>query len=604
MDNKLQLEIKRFKEILELPLLNEGIPGAVGNFFNKFFPTTTDAVRQLNRIARETEIDSKVVDDFIRVLDDPDLYDQLTLIDKRNIIRLLSNVPELSDELFQNVLNTFDTSIDELNLAVYNYMNRSENPLSYRQAINELFSEAPELAPLIRNKHGKQFADFKPSSSTPTPSTGVTKKLKLTPGEIDQFNKVVESKTVKTFAGDIRKYWKADVDVIKNDIIAYSEGFLEEIKDLKKKKQIEPLVNAYSVQISRLLDRAEIKMNGAAAKILEEAGVDQNLVEKIKFGNEPFFVTYKKLRGKDNQKLYEIMLETSKEFLSEIIDLIKGIFRKEGNTIIRMFNPKTSVGQWFYTNQWASLNKLYRLAIKMSPGESKTKLLKYISATMFASSIGFVFGSLLKSGISGFMQLLVGPYFNSLLDIFGGDDGVIFGIDVDKWKIEIPPAGVATEFLGLFGRILDAIGQEIYDDVIEGFKEHGMKDTFLRLVPGGLLTYPESMATNLIEFVFQTEDEVPNLRNAILSMVGMDPEEVDSALKELENSDVGETTPTETLPQDLINIMPDNKVNELVIQDGNIYWGKPEYKVEKRPEINKWLVFVPGSGWYEITKDM
>lgn len=78
--------------------------------------------------------------------------------------------------------------------------------------------------------------------------------------------------------------------------------------------------------------------------------------------------------------------------------------------------------------------------------------------------------------------------------------------------------------------------------------------------------------------------------------------EVERVEAEAENQ--GIITPTETLPQDLINIMPDNKANELVIQDGNIYWGNPEYKVEKSPETNKWEVFVPGSGWYEITKDM
>ena len=164
MDKKLQLEINRAKEIMKLPLLNEGIPGVTADLFRAFFKTTDEAESLLSRYARSANIDEAVVDDFVRVMDNPDIYDSLSAIKKRNLYRLLSEVPNLSDELFNGVLETFSTNMDELNRAVYNLMNGPEK-LTYLQSINKLFAEAPEVTSLIRKKHARQFADFDPSKT-------------------------------------------------------------------------------------------------------------------------------------------------------------------------------------------------------------------------------------------------------------------------------------------------------------------------------------------------------------------------------------------------------------------------------------------------------
>lgn len=164
MDKKLQLEINRAKEIMKLPLLNEGIPGVTADLFRAFFKTTDEAESLLSRYARSANIDEAVVDDFVRVMNNPDIYDSLSTIKKRNLFRLLSEVPNLSDELFNGVLETFSTNMDELNRAVYNLMNGPEK-LTYLQSINKLFAEAPEVTSLIRKKHARQFADFDPSKA-------------------------------------------------------------------------------------------------------------------------------------------------------------------------------------------------------------------------------------------------------------------------------------------------------------------------------------------------------------------------------------------------------------------------------------------------------
>lgn len=146
---------------------------------SELFSNTDEAEIILQKVAADANIDEFIIDDFIRVLDNPDIYDSLSAVEKRNLFRLLSEVPDLSDELFDGVLKTFNMDMDEINQIVY-YLMQGPEKLTYLQSINKLFAEAPEVTPLIIKKHIKQFKDFKPSPST------VKKKLKLTPGEIEK----------------------------------------------------------------------------------------------------------------------------------------------------------------------------------------------------------------------------------------------------------------------------------------------------------------------------------------------------------------------------------------------------------------------------------
>jgi len=174
MDNKLQLEINRAKEIMKLPLLNEGIPGATSDFFRKFFKTTTKADEVLTPLASKLNMDSRVVDDFIDVLNDSNAYEALSAVRKRNLFRLLSDVDGLSDELFEGVMDAFDSNLDELNDSIYKLMN-GEEKLTHLQAINRLFRDTPEVIPLIRKKQMPGFNDYERSRSAAGASTDAAK---------------------------------------------------------------------------------------------------------------------------------------------------------------------------------------------------------------------------------------------------------------------------------------------------------------------------------------------------------------------------------------------------------------------------------------------
>lgn len=579
MENKLLNEIRRIGNLMgnNILLSEQAIPQILKKLFSQL---DDKAARKVIGATDNTQ------DDFIRKLRSGQKLDKDALeflfrvIDYDLLAKNLINTDEIGDILKPNIEKVINTI--------------NENPSRYDELTSKLddimenfgmVNDFPnELTDAIK-KNVRSKVDDAVSDSVKI------KKVLLGTDEIGKLNKVVESKTVRTFAGDIIRYWKASVEDIQKEIQGLSEGFIESIKGAKKKDR-EKLINAYGAKISRLLDRAEIKQNGAAAKVLQDSGIDEKLVNKIKFSQEPFFEVYRRARGIDNETLTEIMAQTSKEFIVEIWDLIKGLFRKESNTLIRMFNPKTSVGQWFITNQWASINKLYRLAIKMSPGESRTKLLRYIGATMFASSVGFVIGQLLKSGLQGLNDLYGVGLRNTLIDEFAGEDGMIFGKDVGQYKKDLPEFGIATNLLDEIGKPLDAIGQRIFDDVIKSYNEKGFKDIILRAAPGGILTYPESLLFQIFEKITPGIGNVPNLRNPILRMMGYDPDEVDSELKKLEPTlEYTVDAVKEVAPEDIKDYIwskngdillagPNNEDYPITLEDGEYMVELPSGKIK------------------------
>jgi hypothetical protein len=591
-------EINKFRRISGLPLLNEGgksdiARGAIRMIDDAFGVTS----KPPNKLA------SEVGDDAARLLKklvDPN--------DTTPIIGIIDDLMSVNKTVGRNVYtqlrNHLDTIVDSTGKSLRDKLNKisanskkmiqdgytvDEAAEYFETEMKRILDDSTTDGDLVSaiSKYEKDFnREWFPSSANKknirnkVDDSVNIKKVLLSDTEIKELNKVVQSKTVKTFAYDTIRYWKASVQDIQKEIQGISEGFIESIKGAKKKDK-QRLINAYGAKISRLLDRAEIKQNGAAAKILQDSGVDKELVYKIKHAKEPFFEVYRNARGINNETLAQIMVQTSKEFIVEIWDLIIGLFRKEGNTLIRMFDWRTSVGQWFITNQWASINKLYRLAIKISPGESKTKLLKYLGATMFASSVGFVIGQLLKSGLQGLNDLYGVLLRNKLIDAFAGEDGMIFGIDVGQYKKDLPEFGRATNILDELGKPLDAIGQRIFDDVIESYNKKGLKDVILRAAPGGVLTYPESFLVQTYERITPGEGNVPNLRNPILRMLGYDPDELERTIQELEGN-----IPTLELTVDAVKeAAPDDIKQSIWEKDGEILIGSYREEQDRNGNI-------------------
>jgi hypothetical protein len=289
----------------------------------------------------------------------------------------------------------------------------------------------------LRKKFEKKINEietgtFKAEVSRPVTST--SKSISLTADEIAQFNRVVEAKGAKTFIGDIIQLFKKNLDEIKEEIIQLSNGFEQDIVG-KTPEEVTQLLNAYAVAISRKLDLVEIRLNGAAADVLENSGLSKEIVNKIKTSKDAFFEVYRTARAADSQSFITLAWNTTKEFLVDIYDFVGNVFKLGWeNSILKLFNPTTSVGQFFLTSNWATWNKLWRLAIKTSALQNKSK---FIAQAAFASAVGSAVGSVLTSILGGLNEVIVLGNYNRILDSIADENGKIFGRDIESIKAEI-----------------------------------------------------------------------------------------------------------------------------------------------------------------------
>jgi hypothetical protein len=127
------------------------------------------------------------------------------------------------------------------------------------------------------------------------------------------------------------------------------------------------------------------------------------------------------------------------------------------------------------------------------------------------------------------------------------------------------------------------------------------------MVPGGITTFQDSLASGLLKAIVPGEDEIPNvkdmiykLQDLIFSIFGYSREEVEQNVEDVEEA--SNDPQTTQVPQDLKDIMG-NKQNEIKVKDdGSLYWGTEEYVVEKRN--GQWEVFFPGDAWYNIKTEI
>ena len=361
--------------------------------------------------------------------------------------------------------------------------------------------------------------------------------------------------------------------------------------------------------ISRNLDLAEIKLNGAAAEILEKEGLSKDIVNKLKTDKSAFLDTFRIARASDNQGFWTLVWQTIKEFALEIFEFVRGVFRLGlDNSFLKLFNPTTSVGQYFLTNTWATWNKLWRLAIKTSAGQNKSK---FIIQAMFASSVGAVVGDLITDIMGGLSEATIQPHINNLLDYIGGEDKKWLGQDIEKWKFEL--SNSADVEANIITKIMNPIVSRIIEGMLSEFKERGLFPALLNAMPGGLTTFQNSMAAQLASGLVYGPDYIPNLREGIYNAFGTTTKEVEKNVEEVkqevENQEQLPPPPSEVtqeVPQDLKNLMGDKSGQIKVKDDGTYYWGSEEFVVEK---INgQWNVYFPPNpdmgedgGWYLVT---
>ena len=608
LNKKLLKEIHRNKQLMfGNVLLSEqpgGIFGKISDLAADFFARTEKKVIQGTdkRMIGGVELTTKNLEDFATVFENPSFVTALSREELQLLGKVLLQSDEVVDRYYREIVLDFlekNPGATERSLIQKMSEESTMRGLNVEQILSQITDD--ELATtILRKKFSQKFQDLERNKFT----TEIIRKLSdqpklLTPDEIKAFNKVIESKTAKVFIEDVTQIFKKDLNQLKKEIYELSIGFEQSLLE-KTPDEIKELVNAYALAVSRKLDMIEIKANGAANEILENSGLSKEIVDKLKTSDDAFFKVFRNERAADSQSLVAVLGDTLKSFLREIGEIVTGVFKKEGNTLLKIFDPRTSVGQWFYTAQWATFSKLWKLAIKTSAGQNKAK---YIAAAAFASAVGSLVGTTLSGVGYGLYELFVLGGWNLLIDKLGGKDNTIFGYTEEELKSDI---GDTIENKDVISKILSPILENGFNVIVDEFEKEGMLPALLSMVPGGVLTYDNSLFSNILTGIVPGKDYMPSVRKGIYKLLGTSEDEVNKEIKETEQI-VNDTTTTEgTVPDDLKTLMGNRSGEIKVKSDNTLFWGTEDFVVEKRNR--QWKVYFPPSpdmgepgGWYLVS---
>lgn len=612
MEKRIISEVSRIGNLMGVKpqLLKESkywmsLADAIENFFSTTVPKSIKNSSDI--LLGNVRVERQIYDAILDIIDNPNLMGQADTKVLQALGRIISQDSTLVDTLYRTVMRDFfsitpGATEETLLRAIVKKMDSESKSLM--DVLGDMTQDDFAVMNALRKKFEKKINEietgtFKAEVSRPVTST--SKSISLTADEIAQFNRVVEAKGAKTFIGDIIQLFKKNLDEIKEEIIQLSNGFEQDIVG-KTPEEVTQLLNAYAVAISRKLDLVEIRLNGAAADVLENSGLSKEIVNKIKTSKDAFFEVYRTARAADSQSFITLAWNTTKEFLVDIYDFVGNVFKLGWeNSILKLFNPTTSVGQFFLTSNWATWNKLWRLAIKTSALQNKSK---FIAQAAFASAVGSAVGSVLTSILGGLNEVIVLGNYNRILDSIADENGKIFGRDIESIKAEISDtSGEKNIIYKLFVPIVTKISETVWGE----FEERGLGPVLISMVPGGITTFQDSLASGLLKAIVPGEDEIPNvkdmiykLQDLIFSIFGYSREEVEQNVEDVEEA--SNDPQTTQVPQDLKDIMG-NKQNEIKVKDdGSLYWGTEEYVVEKRN--GQWEVFFPGDAWYNIKTEI
>ena len=513
-------EIYRMREIMSLPktTIKESIGASI-------YDNILSKINQLLRDSDFTEIKiggrsfQRVnFDNLVYILDDfNNRISDAEETEKALLGKLINEDEGLSLEFYKEWLTSIkrnnNMSEKELLEKLKSYMKTPGTELS--SALNRVIANSPQksiVKEAIYSALSKQLDTYtnKPGKFTDTLS-GVAP-TKLNARQMRKLKKVINQKTPKLFIQDFFNLFIKSFDDVKKEIMELNAGYISDVATARSKSdadsKVKELTEAYSVAITRLLNQLETKKDGAAAKVLADAGLDSEITKMISNGDIPFFTIFRETWEKSGEQVDEIIVDVVRSFSGEIMSTIRQLFtkgeRKQG--VQSLLDPRTSVGQFMFTNQFAGLNKQYLTLIRTSAGESLSKKGKFALAYLAQSLIGYLMGWLAQSVIifvfdifRGLIQSGWNVFLDGMTDMFDMDDdkliqykadwNTVFKQGLGEWfkervgilisylkeKGEEDPNGfigtainiIERTIIGGLGTVQDSIGFTIFDKMIE-----------------------------------------------------------------------------------------------------------------------------------------
>lgn len=382
--------------------------------------------------------------------------------------------------------------------------------------------EREVLFPTFKKNYDQyKKGDFK---STVYPKKNVDD-ITLSNRQIANFKKVVS--TSSRYWNNISQAWTKNLDELRLDIEGLSKGYLQSIKNTSDPEQLKDIANAYSVQISNKLSLMEAKMKGSAIELLEEEGIPDDIIKILRNDQNTFYKLFRESLQKGSGSVDEyvdLITESIQRNFKEITTFLRNLFsRNFFDAVKHLINPRTDLGTWFYTNQWAGLNKLFHLAVKNGAFESKKAFFtKFLPKVMIATNIGYLTGWLIKSGLVTIFEEVLKPFYNvSFGNLFCGIMILVKNkdVDCDDYKFDIDKTkSIERAFIS---RMID----ESWAVMSEQYSKKPITSTVSRLTPifNYAETYRHSMFIKFLEGITG--------RKIFLNLVGSSPEDATEEIK-------------------------------------------------------------------------
>lgn len=198
--------------------------------------------------------------------------------------------------------------------------------------------------------------------------------------------------------------WEKTLQDYEKSVLGYVEAYTDEVARLaaldptKQKAMVDDLSAAYAVKIAGILRKAKIKFGDEAIAILEESGIDPNILLYFKNDEDAFFRYFNEaFAGLDDASRTTFMQSAKlnmKDFVKTIYRAIVKLFSLRWYGLAReVVDPSTRLGTWYWTSTWGSFDTYYQLAAKYNIWSRNPTLAKFWGEawlyTVMAGLIGY-----------------------------------------------------------------------------------------------------------------------------------------------------------------------------------------------------------------------
>lgn len=514
-------EISRIREMMNLPnnLLTEaiGIPAGLKSYLDNLVSTsyTTFNIGGIKILKKE-------IQDIIVKLSKSDFkIDNLTSREQSIIGHIIGSTTESSENFYKSFIEQemnragFKTEVE----FIQDLQRKMQLPryvgYTFDNVIEDIYRHSTYkdlILPAIKPTLERQYDTLRTSPSNFRSVLSVGPAKKLTKQQIDKIKKVIDKKSSSTFAKDFITYYRKSIDEIIEEIRNYNNGYL--LEELQKKAtiidqntlkaELKGLQEAYAAKITSLMNQLEIRKNGAAADALDTIGLDPDITTIIRTDSNEFFAMFREIWAKEGESLTEMIKGTNISFLKEFSDswkqlTTKGQFWKGIGSIL---DPRTSIGQFMFTSQFASINKQYLALIKTSALENKSNKFKFSQLYLAQSFIGYYIGFLVYE-VLFWMWEAVESLFFQLFDF-------IQRKLLNVWP-DIPTPIEKPENLFLDEKFLNNLWVKFKDmfSILSGFETSGLTGVVVMvfeiirtLIPGGFGTIRDGIVWDGINATF------------------------------------------------------------------------------------------------------